>query len=448
MNKCSECENIANWRCISCNILFCSTHKRTHNDDEQEHNIIKLKIKVPEDLKRKVLETVSSKTYLIDQFSNQIIKSTEIIVEQLNSLSKALLSTLEETKIKYQQILRLLNTEIVEDQLKAIENEVAAVLIYEKRGSIEDCRWYEQEIIKESSIACNRREECFTLGRDLIEEVLKNSLIYLERINVYASEVGAIKETNYIYHGEIENGLPHGRGECFYNSGSTYYGEFANGKLEGRGIYKWGEGEFKGDLYDGEWKAGKKEGRGVYKYASGDMYDGAFKNDLKEGKGVFKWFQGKFKGDLYDGEWKIDLKEGRGVYKSASGEVYDGEYKAGKREGRGIYKSVSGDVYDGEYKAGKREGRGFYKSASGNEYNGEWKNGLKEGRGVCKYASGDAYDGEFKFGKAEGRGVYVYASGDIYDGAIKNDLKEGRGVYKYASGEVYDGEFKAGKAMI
>ena len=110
MNKCSECTSNANWKCISCNVLLCDMHKRTHCDDEREHNIIKLKIRVPEEIKQKALDSVSAKIRLIDQFSNQIIKSSEIIVEQLSSISKAILGKLEEQRKKYLQIVSLLDT--------------------------------------------------------------------------------------------------------------------------------------------------------------------------------------------------------------------------------------------------------------------------------------------------------------------------------------------------
>ena len=161
-----------------------------------------------EDLKQNILDSVSAKIHLIDQFSNQIIKSSEIIVEQLNNLSKAILSNLEEQRKKYLQILQFVDTEITGDHLTIIEKEVAAVLAYEK--SRESC--YEQKILKESASASNRREEHLRLGRDLIDEVLTRTLIYLEMSNIYAGQIGIIKHVDFIYHGEIENKLMHGIG--------------------------------------------------------------------------------------------------------------------------------------------------------------------------------------------------------------------------------------------
>ena len=185
-------------------------HKSTHCDDEKEHNLIKPKLRVPEEIKQKALDSVSAKIRLIDQFSNQIIKSSKLIVEQLENFRKPILSRLDEQKKKYLQILSLLDTEVIEDQLKLIEKEVAAILVYEKCESSEVHRWYNQEILKESSNASNRREEFRRLGCDLIQEVLNSALICLETTSAYAGEIGTIKGVHFIYHGEIENGLRHG----------------------------------------------------------------------------------------------------------------------------------------------------------------------------------------------------------------------------------------------
>ena len=88
MDKCGDCESRALWKCIPCKVLLCNIHKRIHCDDEREHTIIKLKFKVSEDLNQNALDSVSAKIRLIDQFSSQIIKSSQIIVEQLNILRK------------------------------------------------------------------------------------------------------------------------------------------------------------------------------------------------------------------------------------------------------------------------------------------------------------------------------------------------------------------------
>ena len=85
-----------------------------------------------------------------------------------------------------------------------IDKEVSTVLVYEKCESRETYRWYEQEILQESLSASNRGEELLRLGRDLIHEVLKITLIYLEASNIYSGQIGIIKDVDFIYHREIE----------------------------------------------------------------------------------------------------------------------------------------------------------------------------------------------------------------------------------------------------
>ena len=357
MSTCSECEIRANWKCAVHNVLLCSTHKRTHNDNEQEHNFIKHKFVLSEVFKEKVIDSVSTKIYLIDQFSNQLANISNILAEPLSILSMAITSQLEEQRKRYLQILRLMETEIIEDELIVLENEVAEVLVYEKPRDLH--RWYEQQILKGGTSDSNRKEDCLQFGRDLIQEVLNTTLSSLEISNIYAGttgtingsdfllcKTGKIEEYKFIYQGEIKNGLRHGRGNCNYSNGDVYNGEFKNGRLEGTGVYQWSNG----DAYNGELKAGKREGRGFEKYASGNVYDGEWKTGKYDGRGIYKYASG----GAYYGEWKAGLQEGRGVYKSAEGDIYYGEWKADLKEGRGVYKSASNDRYDGEWKAGIR----------------------------------------------------------------------------------------------
>ena len=94
MDMCNECEIRANWDCTICNALLCSTHKRTHNDNEQEHHFIRHKFILADDFKDKVIDSVSAKIYVIDQFSNQLANISNIIAEQFSILSKAIASQL------------------------------------------------------------------------------------------------------------------------------------------------------------------------------------------------------------------------------------------------------------------------------------------------------------------------------------------------------------------
>ena len=67
--------------------------------------------------------------------------------------------------------------------------------------------------------------------------------------------IGTVSTSNWIYNGEIENGLPEGRGIYKFSSGTVYDGEVKGGKLEGRGVYKYPYG----DVYDGKPKVGSQK---------------------------------------------------------------------------------------------------------------------------------------------------------------------------------------------
>ena len=425
MDKCSKCEHHYTWKCISCNIFLCSSHKMGHSNDYREHFFISFRPKVSEYLKQKVLNSLSTKLQLIDQYSNQIIKSSKILIEQLTNLSKETLNKLEDHRKRISNILKLLDIEILETQLKEIEKEVENTLVYENcLPKQEDSLWHEQEIFKESLISPDRNEELLRIGSDFMQEVLRISLLRIVPKYVDVVESGVLKGTDWIYNGGISNKLRHGSGVCEYISGALsgqiYDGEWKNDLQEGRGLYKWTRGKTKGDTYDGEWKCGKKEGRGLFKSGNGDTYEG---------------------------EWKEDLKEGRGAFKGADGHVYDGEWKKDKSEGRGVYKWLNGSVYDGGYKNDLREGRGIFKWSNGDVYNGGWKNNLKEGRGVFTRSNGEKYDGEWTKGKKEGSGVYKWGNGEIYSGQWKADLREGKGVFTSSNGDVCHGQWKNGNKI-
>ena len=55
------------------------------------------------------------------------------------------------------------------------------------------------------------------------------------------------------YTGEVESGIPHGKGELIWDSGEKYIGDFCNGKIEGYGTYISSDGtEYSGHWVDNE----------------------------------------------------------------------------------------------------------------------------------------------------------------------------------------------------
>ena len=82
------------------------------------------------------------------------------------------------------------------------------------------------------------------------------------------------KETQPVYKGEVENGVPNGLGIMTDNFGGRYVGEWKNGKRNGQGTSTTSSIGYK---YVGEWKNGKhwngtryyKGGKIIYKYVNG-----------------------------------------------------------------------------------------------------------------------------------------------------------------------------------
>ena len=69
--------------------------------------------------------------------------------------------------------------------------------------------------------------------------MLNRTLISLETSNIYVGQSGTITGVGFIYHGEIENRLMHGIGNCEYYGSGVYNGEFENGKKAGKGVYQY-----------------------------------------------------------------------------------------------------------------------------------------------------------------------------------------------------------------
>ena len=83
------------------------------------------------------------------------------------------------------------------------------------------------------------------------------------------------------YAGDVENGVPRGRGTTKYPDGSVYEGDYENGKPHGRGTRKSADGR----VYEGDFENGKPHGRGTMKYAN-TVQEGDWKDDIWLAKGA------------------------------------------------------------------------------------------------------------------------------------------------------------------
>ena len=110
----------------------------------------------------------------------------------------------------------------------------------------------------------------------------------------------------YIYKGDFQNGLRHGRGNCLwlYNE-RKYDGEWKDDQMSGEGVE-----ESYGDKYVGSFIDGKKNGKGTLTLKNGNKYKGEWKDNKKYGKGTYTW---KNSGNKYVGMWKNNRQHGKGT---------------------------------------------------------------------------------------------------------------------------------------
>jgi hypothetical protein len=84
------------------------------------------------------------------------------------------------------------------------------------------------------------------------------------------------KDTNPVYKGDVENGVPNGLGFIIYPDGSKYVGEWKNGERNGQGTITYSNmkkfvGEFKGFLWNGNLY--DQDGNIDYKIVNGEYIE-------------------------------------------------------------------------------------------------------------------------------------------------------------------------------
>ena len=126
MYKCGLCEKKCTWNCFSCSVLLCNDNKRIHIDDDSEHNYKKFKLKINEDLKKKALESLTAKIEILDQWSNELLSSSEIIATCLTAIINDMQHQIQMKKSNCLELLQNVDQEVLEDQINEIEKEIEA----------------------------------------------------------------------------------------------------------------------------------------------------------------------------------------------------------------------------------------------------------------------------------------------------------------------------------
>ncbi|KAG2374572.1 hypothetical protein C9374_010591 [Naegleria lovaniensis] len=218
-----------------------------------------------------------------------------------------------------------------------------------------------------------------------------------------------------MFKGDVENGVPHGKGLYYTKDGTSY---------------------------DGGWIQGKRNGKGRLEYPDGSVYEGEFLNDMRHGHGHYTT-----PNYVYEGLWANDKRNGQGMIEYVFGDKYDGCFTNNFPDGKGQYCFCDGSIYTGEFKHGWRHGVGTIQYADGiTKYEGEWDCDRRTGNAKIVYLEG-VYTGQVKDGRRHGNGSFTYSNGDVYEGHWENDKKHGKGVYYFGSlksGSYFRGEWKNG----
>lgn len=153
------------------------------------------------------------------------------------------------------------------------------------------------------------------------------------------------KSLGFLYIGEWQNDLFHGKGSYFWTDGTTYVGEF-----------------YRGAIY----------GKGKLTKPSGETYEGFFVNGFRRGRGKTHWVNG----DSHVGYWWDNELNGRALYKWNSGAIFDGKFKNGIRSGKGTETYAEGSKFTGVWRDGKVYGNGIFTTKDGVVIEGKWNNDL------------------------------------------------------------------------
>ena len=147
-----------------------------------------------------------------------------------------------------------------------------------------------------------------------------------------------------------------------------YEGRFINGELTGKGIYK---NKNKNFLYIGEFNKFIKHGKGEL-FTPKFKYRGNFDNNKISGRGRIEIYNH----GVYDGYFKDDQISGKGIFMWKDGGTFYGEMKDGKMNGDG--KLITNDLieFEGTFEDGTNKGRGEITYPDGIKKPGRFSKGI------------------------------------------------------------------------
>jgi len=200
------------------------------------------------------------------------------------------------------------------------------------------------------------------------------------------------------YEGDVENGVPHGRGVLTYSrTGHKYEGEWRNGKAHGRGVATGVVNETVEQEIQAFYKQNKKKINIDYSVKENTSNESPTTQNPLVPRGHFR----------YEGTWEDDEMSGQGVFTFPNGDIYDGDWKNDEPNGNGMYCwAATGDKYLGSFQKMHRSGVGSYLFFNGNRYEGNWFQDMKNGKGTETFANGNKFDGYWVRDMRHGEALY------------------------------------------
>lgn len=337
--------------------------------------------------------------------------------------------------------------------------------------------------------------------------VKKDSTIFLGIFKKKKITFGIIKNEDYYYNGEIQNNLPHGKGQVKFLKTNTFYnGDFFNGKMHGSGIHT----DVNHNKTHGTWIENVYQDPSKFKYIDKDFcnelialaklskeeYDqlevekkGVYSSTLKKKfLNTFQIIKKESLADLFSGglltvtlpetkkeptikneELKKSCKSCKKLKASEFDDIFyyndvkitlinnyikiaypkpspclSGNCKNGKGKIQ-----FNNSVYEGKFKDGQPHGKGIEKWKNGSKFEGEYLNGVRDGYGIytwSKESNTSRYEGNFKDGQRHGQGTYHWKNGAKYVGEQKKGKFDGKGIEYASDGKIiYDGYWKNSK---
>ena len=124
MEVCIKCQHKATFEC-NCSVFLCNGHIKEHREAEMNHIIGKVKSDANSNTQKNISKGFLSQLKVLDQSSHQVISASNILIQEIQALTK---ESLEKTK---EQRSRLLNSlEMSNKKITAEENKYLKELFF------------------------------------------------------------------------------------------------------------------------------------------------------------------------------------------------------------------------------------------------------------------------------------------------------------------------------